>query len=111
MFSSVEAHSDKSERVRLGPALTFLVASLVLTIGIPLAFYVVTPDARDDRWVWSVPVLALSGLRLAWLIGAGERRLFDLTVALFFYFFLGLAPLVQIRVGKFPGTTPDMDPA
>lgn len=54
----------------------------------------------------AVAVLVLSGVRFAWLLGLGERRLMELSLWTFTYVFLGLAPLVQIQTSRWPETAP-----
>jgi hypothetical protein len=74
-----------------------------------VAFTQGTP--RSEGWILTVAVMAWAGLRLAFLIAAGEARFFELFLWLYVYIFLGLAPTVQIRTNLVSGTTPDMDPA
>lgn len=42
---------------------------------------------------------------IAYVVGSAERRPFQMTVWVFMYVFLGVAPLVQIRMGVDPDTT------
>ena len=53
-------------------------------------------------------VVAIAGLRFAWIVGSRERHLHEMAVWLFVYIFLGVAPFVQLR-SRFPGTTLNTD--
>jgi hypothetical protein len=75
----------------------------------PLALVQVTPDPHHRLWMVAFGICTASAARLAWIIGEGRRRLSELIYWVFVYAFLGLAPLVQIREGYWPGTTPRTD--
>jgi hypothetical protein len=80
---------------------------LVLVCLVPSLLVGTVPDeGRSDAWPVTLLILVWAGLRLAWLLGKGERRLFEFTWWLFVYIFMGLAPTVQLRSGLLPGTTP-----
>jgi hypothetical protein len=80
-----------------------------LVILTPVALMAATPQPIHPEWILTLPIVAAAGARLAVIIGTGERRLFDFTFWLFAYAFFGLAPLVQLRSGIFPETTPRLD--
>ena len=92
-------------------ALWFPLTATLLAGIAPLLLMQSTPlsDASSDAWVWAWALTAAVGLRYAWLVAEGRRRLFEVVFWLFAYVFLGLAPLVQMRSGVYPGTTPDID--
>ncbi len=68
---------------------------------------VFTPNGIGP-WPWFVAIVVGSALRYSLLIMRGEPRLFELSIWLFVYLFMGLAPLIQIRTGSYPETTPGM---
>lgn len=96
-------------RVHTSNALVALWASAILVVFGPVAIirYTGVPDNR--LWMWSLPVIIVAGVRFAWLIGTGERRLFEMMYWAFAYAFLGLAPLAQLRMDAFPTTSPRID--
>lgn len=89
----------------------FAVTATVLAGIAPLLLMRSTPlsDASSSAWVYAWVLSVGVGLRYAWLAAEGTRRLFEIVFWLFTYVFLGLAPLVQMRSGLYPGTTPDID--
>jgi hypothetical protein len=98
-----------ASRVHTSQGLLALWASAILVVFGPVAIirYTGVPDNR--LWMWSLPVIILAGVRFAWLIGTGERRLFEMMFWAFTYAFLGLAPLAQLRMDIFPTTIARMD--
>lgn len=98
-----------ASRVQSSNALLAMWAGTILVVFGPVAIirYTGVPDNR--LWMWSLPVIVVAGLRFAWLIGTGERRLFEMMYWAFAYAFLGLAPLAQLRMDLFPTTLPRMD--
>jgi hypothetical protein len=77
----------------------FVPAAIIRSTGIPTHSY----------WLWSLPAIVICGARFAWLVGTGERRLFEVTFWGFSYAFMGLAPLTQLRENFFPITVPRVD--
>lgn len=95
------------------PQHVFLVTfalSVVLGGILPILLMGATPTSGDS-WTISFIVTAFSGIAFARLIATGRRYLIQMTTWLFVYVFLGIAPLVQIRSGNFPGTTPSLSAA
>jgi len=97
------------------PQALLTIVALVLIAIVPLLLEAnlgadVGPGSTGAAVGLVLVVIALSGARLSWLIAAGERRLVELSLWLFVYVFLGLAPLVQIQLGRYPGTTPGVLP-
>ncbi|MGW4101269.1 hypothetical protein [Mycobacterium sp. NPDC004974] len=98
-----------ASRVQTSSGLLTLWVGAILVVFGPVAIirYTGAPDNR--LWMWSLPVIVVAGLRFAWLIGTGERRLFEMMYWAFAYAFLGLAPMAQLRLDAFPSTVPRMD--
>jgi len=90
----------------------FAVTAGVLSGVAPLLIIGSTPldEASSSVWPWAWLLTVLVGLRYAWLVASGSRRLYELIFWLFTYVFLGLAPLAQMRTAHYAGTTPDLDP-
>ncbi len=89
----------------------FAVTATVMAGVAPLLLMSSTPlrPATSPVWIWAAMLTVVVGLRYAWLVSLGEQRLFELMFWLFVYVFLGLAPLVQMRTGHYPDTTPFVD--
>lgn len=90
----------------------WLAVTLMLMSGLaPLMIIDAVPlsPSGDPRWYWSWILTALVGVRYAWLTALGAPRLFELVFWLFTYVFLGLAPMVQMRSGIYPQTTPHLE--
>lgn len=80
-----------------------------LGVIIPLLLVTATPDPQLETWSLALVSTAIAGARFAWVVASASRRLYEMTAWLFSYLFLGLAPLVQLRLGVDPGTTPNLD--
>ncbi|MCD5350965.1 O-antigen polysaccharide polymerase Wzy [Kineosporia mesophila] len=65
-------------------------------------------DSSTGPWKWFLALSVLAALRYSVLVAVGAPRLYELTFWLFVYLFLGLAPMVQIRMNAYPETTPGM---
>lgn len=87
-------------------------ATLLVGLG-PTLVIGSTPlsDASSSAWPWAWLLTVLVGLRYSWLVAVAPSRLYEVVVWLFTYVFLGLAALAQMRSGRYPGTTPDIDPS
>ncbi|MUM27529.1 hypothetical protein [Mycolicibacterium sp. CBMA 295] len=98
-----------ASRVHTSNGLLALWVGAILVVFGPVAIirYTGVPDNR--LWLWALPVIILAGFRFAWLIGTGERRLFEMMYWAFAYAFLGLAPLAQLRMNAFPTTVARID--
>jgi hypothetical protein len=81
----------------------------ILAILTPAVIIRFTGIASNWYWLWSLPAIAICAARFAWLIGNGERRLFEMIFWGYSYGFLGLAPLTQLREGLWPDTVPHID--
>lgn len=75
---------------------------------LPLVLLAATPAAVLPAWPLALLSTIIAGARFAWVIGSTHRRLYEMTAWLFVYLFLGLAPLVQLREGVDPSTTPNL---
>jgi hypothetical protein len=84
-----------------------------LSLVVVCPIIVIASTANFPGWPFAGPlvVTAVSGARFAWIVGSSKRRLFEMVVWLFCYVFLGIAPLIQLRTGQDPGTTPGIDHA
>ncbi len=104
-----------STRLRLGEAapangaLITLWVFATMAVFVPAIFVRFTGVPTNSYWLWSLPVLAISAARFAFLIGNGERRLFEMGFWCFSYAFMGLAPLTQLRLDDWPKTVPRVD--
>nr|WP_311053053.1 oligosaccharide repeat unit polymerase [Rhodococcus qingshengii] len=81
------------------------IAAIALTVLVPMSLIGITPEPGSNAWMLTLMVTTVAGLRLAWVTASAVRRPFELMFSLFFYIFLGLAPLVQLRVQRDPSTT------
>jgi hypothetical protein len=76
-----------------------------LGVVVPLLITIVGEHQYDVYTQLAVTAtLVLAAGRYAWLVGSRERHLFEMTLWLFVYFWLGVAPLLQMRI-RWPGTT------
>ena len=102
-------------RIRLGEttqvngALIALSVFATMAVFGPVAIIRVTGIPTNAYWLWSLPTIAISAARFAFLMGKGEQRLFEMMFWCFTYIFLGLAPLVQLRLDFWPLSVPRMD--
>jgi hypothetical protein len=83
----------------------------ILAILTPAVIIRFTGIASNWYWLWSLPAIVICAARFAWLMGNGERRLFEMIFWGYSYGFLGLAPLTQLREGLWPDTVPHIDNA
>ncbi|MGH3556135.1 MAG: hypothetical protein ACRDTK_01185 [Mycobacterium sp.] len=97
------------ETAQLYRALITLWCFATLAVFVPVAIIRFTGIPTSSSWLWSVPMTAICAARLAWLIGNGERRLFELMFWGYSYAFLCLAPLAQLRENHWPNTVPRVD--
>lgn len=89
---------------RPSPALGTYVA-LVLVGLVPIWLFVSTSAAAGVTPWGHVAIMALAGLRYAWLMASASRHLYEMVLWLFIYVFLGMAPFVQQALGIEPSTT------
>lgn len=81
----------------------------VMAVFVPTAIIAFTHIPPNLMWLWALPATAICSARFAWLIGTGERRLFELMYWSYAYAFLCLAPLAQLREGEWPSTLRRVD--
>jgi hypothetical protein len=86
---------------------TWFAVAVIVVLPAGLVYSTPTPTSR--AWIFALVVTTLSGARYAWIVADGKRRLYELTFWVFTYSFLGLAPLVQMRTGRTPPTSPRLD--
>jgi hypothetical protein len=91
-----------------GPLLTLWVFA-TMGVFVPAVFVRFTGVPAGLSWLWALPVLTISSARFAFLVGSGQRRLFEMSFWIYSYAFLGLAPLVQLRLDDWPATVPRID--
>ncbi len=102
-------------RLRLGEttpvneALIALWIFATLAVFTPVAIIRFTGIPTNMSWLWSLPTIVISAARFAFLIGKGERRLFEMMFWCYTYTFLGLAPLAQLREDFWPFSVPRID--
>ena len=99
------------ETAQVNEALITVWVFVTLAVITPAVIISFTGIAANWYWLWSLPVTAICAARFAWLIGNGERRLFEMIFWGYSYGFLGLAPLTQLREGLWPDTVPHVDNA
>lgn len=95
-----------SNRPKVGAAPVLGTYVLLALVGfVPLWIIAVTDTPRGSAWAGAYVAAAIAGARFAWLMTIAQRRLFEMTTWLFFYVFLGIAAMVQLRQGVDPDTT------
>ena len=97
------------ETTQVNGALITLWVFATLAVFVPAAIIRFTGIPTNSYWLWSLPMIAICAARFAWLIGNGERRLFEMMFWCYSYAFLGLAPLAQLREDFWPITVPRID--
>lgn len=102
------AFTDLDHR-SIGSAIAATWVAFVMVVIVPAIFISFTPHPPDHLWLGIMVIITASGLRYAWIVGDGRRRLIEMSFWVFTYVFLGLAPLVQLRLGEVPDTAPRID--
>jgi hypothetical protein len=97
------------EMTQVNEALIALWIFATLAVFTPVAIIRFTGTPTNASWLWSLPPIAISAARFAFLIGKGERRLFEMMFWCYTYIFLGLAPLAQLREDFWPFSVPRVD--
>jgi hypothetical protein len=82
---------------------------VAMIVILPAALVSATPAPKSANWLFALVVTTISGARYLWIVADGRRRLYELTFWVYTYIFLGLAPLVQMRTGATPPTSPRID--
>lgn len=97
---------------QLGAPLLFVMGTLLLGGLVPLYIVNVTSAVSPTSGhAWWLPALVVgwAAARISHLIGIGAPRLFEFVFWLYTYLFLGLAPLAQVRLNRYPLTAPGVD--
>jgi hypothetical protein len=94
---------------RMNEALITMWIFGIMAVFVPAAIIRFTQIPANSTWLWALPATAICSARFAWLIGTGERRLFEMMYWSYVYAFLCLAPLAQLREGEFPNTLRRVD--
>lgn len=100
--------AGSSTAATAAPLLSSLVAG-GLCVALPLTVTYATVNFGGSLWTGPLIIAALSGLRFAVIVGSRRQRPFEMIFFLFVYIFMGLAPLIQLRTGQKPATTPFLD--
>ncbi|GAA3196037.1 hypothetical protein GCM10020255_098110 [Rhodococcus baikonurensis] len=93
------------------PPLIATWTAVIMVIIVPFAVVEFTPTPPGRVWMAVLAITTISGLRYAWIVGEGFRRLVEMSFWVFTYVFMGLAPLAQLRLREIPPTTPRVDPS
>lgn len=98
------------QHIPVGGALFAFYAVLGLCLAAPIALLALTNSAvTATNTAGFVAIMAVAGARLSWILGARSRSLYEMIFWLFTYVFMGVAPLIQERLGVNPGTTPGIN--
>lgn len=83
-----------------------------LCVVLPVFVVIGTSDAhRSAGWIPLIGVVFWSGWRLSQLVKAGDPELGNFFFYLYVYVFMGIAPMVQIRLNRLSGTTYGVSPS
>lgn len=96
---------------KLGAPLLAVWVFVSMVVLVPIVVIGFTPTPHRSVWMGALVVTTIAGVRYAWIIGEGYRRLIEMSFWMFTYVFLGLAPLAQLRLEQNPPTTPRLDPS
>lgn len=90
----------------------FLATLTAITLAglAPLLILIATPnDASHSDYVGPMVISILAALRMSAIVGARTRRLYEMVFWLYAYVFLGIAPMIQMRLGADTDTTPGVN--
>jgi hypothetical protein len=104
-----QARLRPHEKAQVNEALITVWIFATLAVITPAVIICFTGIPTNSYWLWSLPVIAICAARFAWLIGSGQRRLFEMIFWGYSYGFMGLAPLTQLRESLWPDTVPRVD--
>lgn len=104
--TTLHQHTGPSTQRRPAPYLATLTLA-TLAVLVPVIAAAASPPA-GHTWLGPLLIMLVAGARYAWVVGSAQRHLFEMSLWLFVYVFLGLAPFVQIRLGVDPPTTPNV---
>ncbi|WP_144836944.1 hypothetical protein [Kocuria rosea] len=94
----------------VGRQVLWIVCSIVLCFAVPAWLFQATGGALNHKnpW-WALSIIVVSGAAYAGVVASRRRQLFAMVLWLFTYIFVGMAPYVQYRLERVPGTTPYVD--
>lgn len=76
-------------------------SALALSAVAPILIeYGTATDASDGKYIGPLLIAILSGCAYSVVLGSRNRQLFSMTFWLFVYVFLGIAPMIQLRLGR-----------
>jgi hypothetical protein len=75
----------------------------------PGIIVMITGPVETLSWLGPLAIAVIAAARFSWIIGLGERRLFEIMFWTFTYAFMGLAPLTEIREQTWPQIVPRSD--
>jgi hypothetical protein len=84
---------------------------VAMVMLLPALLVYLTPGPHSGAWLLAIVATTVSGLRWTWIVADGRRRIYEMSFWVFAYVFVGIAPLVQLRSGLTPTTTPGIDTA
>lgn len=105
------AVSMSEVRPKLGAPLLATWTAVLMVVVVPGIIVTFTPTPPTQVWLGPLAVTTVGGLRYAWIVGEGYRRLVEMSFWVFTYVFMGLAPLTQLRLRVDPATSPRIDSA
>ena len=91
------------------PGLIGLWTFVIMGVLVPGAILQMTAVPKNTLWIGPLLIIVVSAARFAWIMGTGERRLFETIFWSFTYAFLGLAPMAQLLRDAWPVTVPRTD--
>jgi hypothetical protein len=99
---------SSGDRSRVAATNVGSVVALLMVAVIPLVLWAATEGGggASSGQIW---IMALAGVRFAWIVGTSRRHLFEMVFWLFTYVFMGMAPYVQQRLAVEPSTTTNLD--
>jgi hypothetical protein len=86
-----------------------LVAIALAGVAPLLILMALQDDASHSDFAGPMIIAILAALRLSVIVGAQARRLFEMVFWLYVYVFLGIAPMIQMRLGANTDTTPGVN--
>jgi oligosaccharide repeat unit polymerase len=94
---------------RAAPFLATMVAIALAGLA-PTLIVAATPEVGyPSNSLGPMLIAVLAALRLAAIVGASTRRLFEMVFWLYVYVFLGVAPMIQMRLGADTDTAPNVN--
>ncbi len=106
-LDELDASADRTRA--LGAWVLATCVGVAMVVLLPALLIYVTPAPKSAAWLFALLVTTIVGARYAFIVADGRRRLYEVSYWVFTYVFLGIAPLVQLRTGETPFTTPRID--